>query len=282
MPAIFDAFTSKASSMPLFVTDSLSNWRSPEGNAHKGLLVRRTFDVPWDGFQYEIDEACSRFGRTLGLTSKVANDGDEALPDRLLDSINGILATAELPKALSGQIQRDAVSIGSSVGALCPTARELELKLEIFGENVCARWHKDNFVGRAITSYTGTIGTEYSRDSNINYWELENCGCNDKIIRDTEQIEHVGVGDILFIKGTRFPQGANGLVHRSPDKRFHEEDGRIVNRLVLKVDVHSVGEAPTRAAPATVQRPRARVVTRSVAAKPRAVTRSAAKRERGA
>ena len=127
------------------------------------------------------------------------------------------------------------------MGALCSSSPELELKLEIFGENTCARWHKDRFVGRAIVSYTGAVGTEYSRDSNVDEWELENGGSNERIIRDVDEVECVGVGDILFIKGTQFPHGKAGLVHKSPAKVYHG-DGRILNRLVLKVDVMDAGE----------------------------------------
>ena len=95
----------------------------------------------------------------------------------------------------------------------------------------------DKFVGRAIVSYTGTEGTEFAGDSNVNLWELENGGSNDRIIRNVDEVESVGVGDILFIKGSEFPHGEAGLVHKSPEKRYHE-DGRVVNRLLLKVDVH--------------------------------------------
>ena len=132
---------------------------------------------------------------------------------------------------------------------MIPEARQFELKLEVFGENLCSRWHEDHFVGRAITSYTGTVGTEWARDSNVNHWELRHCGNNDCIILDKDAVETIGVGDILFIKGTKFPRGATGLVHKSPQKRYHE-DGRILNRLVLKVDVMELDEEAMIAKPA--------------------------------
>lgn len=93
----------------------------------------------------------------------------------------------------------------------------------------------DNFVGRCIVSYTGAIGTEFTDDSNVDFWELRNCGNNDCIIRDKDQIESVEVGDVLYIKGSAV-KGARPLVHKSPKPRYHE-DGRVLNRLVLKVDV---------------------------------------------
>ena len=39
-------------------------------------------------------------------------------------------------------------------------------------------------------------------------------GNNDCIIRDTSKIQQISVGDMLFIKGRGFPQGAKGLVSR--------------------------------------------------------------------
>lgn len=70
----------------------------------------------------------------------------------------------------------------------------------------------------------------------MNFWELLNCGNNDHIIRETDQTLAVDVGDMLFIKGTLYPTAANGLVHKAPQKRYHS-NGRIENRLVLKIDV---------------------------------------------
>lgn len=167
----------------------------------------------------------------------IANERDEVLLlKQMHTSVEQLLSTAGLPDGLSKQIFCDALSIGKSVGALCPSARELEVKLEIFGENSCKRWHQDNYMGRAIVSYTGRIGTEYTGDANVDFWELRNCGNNQCIIKDENNINAVCVGDILFIKGLKYPVGANGLVHKSPAATYHP-DGRIVNRLCLKVDV---------------------------------------------
>ena len=58
---------------------------------------------------------------------------------------------------------------------------------------------------------------------------------DDHILRDAGAVEHVDVGDILFIKGSAY-EGGRPLVHRSPAKAFHA-DGRILNRLLLKIDV---------------------------------------------
>ena len=186
----------------LFIGSTLAEWSSAESLDHKGLLVRRPFDGAWDGLDREIDEATARFGEELALSTAIINGDSEQLTARFQTAVDSLLATAELPEALSTQIRADACSIGCAVGTLCPTAREFELKLEIFGHNTCSRWHMDNFVGRAIVSYTGAVGTEYSRDANVDFWELKNCGNNACIIREGAAVESVGVGDFLFIKGS--------------------------------------------------------------------------------
>ena len=95
-----------------------------------------------------------------------------------------------------------------------------------------------------IVSYTGLVGTEYTDDDNVDFFELENCGNNECVIRDASKIRAVDTGDIFLMKGTRYPTAALGLpvglVHKSPEKRYHP-DGRVINRLLLKIDVVSSG-----------------------------------------
>ena len=157
--------------------------------------------------------------------------------------VDKLLVTAGLPDDLGRQIQEDACALGRVWKEICPEVRELDVKLELFGENTCSRWHCDHFVGRGIVSYTGVVGTQYTRTSNVDLWELEHCGNNDCVVRDPEEVESVAVGDFLFIKGTKYPRVSNALVHKSPDVRYDEE-GNVLNRLVLKVDAKY---APSRA-----------------------------------
>lgn len=90
-------------------------------------------------------------------------------------------------------------------------------------------------MARAIVTYNGS-GTEMLRHDNVNFLELENGGDNAHIVRNSSEVFSAGAGDILFMKGLPFPGDVNGLVHKSPDKHYHA-DGRIMNRLILKVDV---------------------------------------------
>uniref|UniRef100_A0A6U6DZC1 Fe2OG dioxygenase domain-containing protein n=1 Tax=Odontella aurita TaxID=265563 RepID=A0A6U6DZC1_9STRA len=220
----------------LFVADSLDDWVKNEGLGHKGLLAKRPFSGAWDKFDRDIEASYSHIGEDRKLNARVAVN--ERLRENLLATTDKLLDAARLPKSLCEQMRSDACSLGCTVSKLCPSIRALDVKIEIFGEHTCSRWHQDHFVGRALVSYTGAIGTEYTRDSNVDFWELKHCGNNDHIIRDVGEIESVDVGDFLFIMGSKFHKGTGGLIHKSPEKRYHK-DGRIVNRLVLKVDIPS-------------------------------------------
>ena len=190
----------------LFEAASLDGWLSSEGLKHKGLVVRRRFDGSFSKLDREIDEARGRFGRDQCLLAQVANSpSDQQLAARLRSSVGTILAAAALPAELSAQVEADACAMGCAVGALCPASSTLEIKLEIFGDNTCSRWHFDSFVGRAIVSYTGTVGTEYTADANLDFYEMRHCGKNECIIREPLKVETVGVGDFLFIKGSTIP-----------------------------------------------------------------------------
>lgn len=232
------------SSDAVFIADRLDDWMLPESSRYGGLLSKRAFNGRWDAFQSSVDECALRFQAKAIRTSRGSPTLSLSL-DKLLD------AATELPAPLSSQIHEDACSLIRIWESLCPTAEEFEVKLEIFGERMCARWHQDHVVGRAIVSYTGDVGTEYTRPTNVNFRELNNGSDNHHIIRDLNGVESAAVGDLLLIKGTKFPQQATALVHKSPEKRWQiapDDDGRngrVLNRLVLKVDVFSAGPEQT-------------------------------------
>ena len=221
--------------VPLFVSDTVDVWPQKQLHAdNNGMVVKRGLVGTWDSHQVAIDDAVERIGR--GLVEEVDRSSKLSLEAGVKAAVARMLHAAALPTPLSEQIGRDAESIGIAVGTMCDASAQLEIKLEIFGESICSKWHVDNFVGRALVSYTGAVGTDYTPESNVNFWEMKHCGNNDCIILDKDRIEHIDVGDILFIKGYGYKGGAGPLVHKSPTPRRHE-DGRVVNRLILKVDV---------------------------------------------
>ena len=216
LPDASEASLSKPASLPqpdctahptLFVGNSLDEWAQPASLAYNGLLVKRPFHGKWDEYQGGIDNALPNFGDYQALMAQAPN----GYPMKFSNAVSIMLGLARLPAPLSAQIYQDACSLGSIIGSMCPAGRELDIKLEIFGSNTCARWHRDNFVGRGIVSYTGSSGTEYTKSANVDEWELKNCGNSDHIIRDAKLIESVAVGDYLLIKGSKYLGGADGL-----------------------------------------------------------------------
>ena len=215
----------------VYESDDLSGWLCPEAIEYDGLLVKRPFGDAWDRFSREVDEAHSRFG---GQALVVQASG--ASPRQFSLAVDKLLEAAVLPTPLSAQIHQDACSLGQVWRQMCPDLEQFEVKLEIFGANTCARWHRDQFVGRAIVTYTGGAATEYTSIDNVNVDELTACSESEHCIYETSKTQQAAVGDMLLIKGTKYPKVANGLVHKSPAVRY-DDAGAIIKRLVLKVDV---------------------------------------------
>merc|ERR1712039_389600 len=143
-----------------------------------------------------------------------------------------------LPAELGKLVREDAQGLGILSYRMVPQAQEIIFKLELFGGNVCSRWHEDRYVCRSIVSYNCSA-TEYTANSNVDFHELYYCGNNDCIIRDKAEIQGASVGDLLMIKGSKFPGKARSLVHKSPAIRYHA-NGDVQTRLVLKVDIQDL------------------------------------------
>jgi tetratricopeptide (TPR) repeat protein len=218
----------------VFESDDLAGWMRPEALEYDGLLVKRPFGGAWDRYSREVDDARSRFGGQ-GLVVQAPGTS----PHEFSLAVDRLLEAAALPAPLGAQIRQDAYSLASTWREICPNLEQFDVNLEIFGENTCARWHVDHFVGRAIITYTGQAGTDYTNRDNVNFKELLCCGESEHCIYDMSQTEQVAVGGMLLIKGSKFPDVSNPLVHKSPAKRY-DSAGNIISRLVLKVDVHAL------------------------------------------
>lgn len=223
----------------VLVTSAVDEWTQPAHLRHGGLLFKRPLHGRYDDLRAAIDDASYRWGdgaRSSGLSITIENGTEQELAARSRVAATALLKWAALPPDLSDQVHSDACTIATTVGCLLPAAPVLNIKLEVVGEGPCSRWHQDNYVARAIVSYTGDAATNYTADANVDFWELVNCGNNACIIKDVSKVEAVDVGDILLMKGKLFPHGARGLVHKAPEKKYHD-DGFVINRLILKVDV---------------------------------------------
>lgn len=224
------------------VCSRVQDWLHEECNDYRSMRVIRAPE--WGEVQQQVDglAGSQAFGPEESIEEKVQiarAAGSEDLAAALqakAASLVGHAVNAGLPEGLGQQIQLDIVEVGMVVAELLPAAQELKVKLELMGESVCKRWHQDHYTCRAIVTYNGP-GTVYTDHENVDFWELNNCGCMDKILRDKDLVYSAGAGDIFFMKGKLFPGAANGLVHKSPEKCYYD-DGLIMNRLCLKVDVH--------------------------------------------
>jgi len=227
---------------PTLANNCVQDWLLPHCTKYHGMHVPRT--PTWGEVQHHVDSLASR--AILGSNEAVHEDvqvannegPNQSLESSLSKSARRLVApllNLDIPECLIQQIQTDAQEVGATVAKMLPTAGKLIAKLEIMGEDICSRWHRDNYVARAIITYNGR-GTEMLSHDNVNFWELDNYGNNAHIVRDSSQVFSAGTGHILFMKGLKFPGDVNGLVHKSPDKCYHA-DGRIMNRLILKVDV---------------------------------------------
>jgi len=218
----------------MLVCTSLDEWSSPEADNHQGLLVDRSMDpLRW---QYVADQLLKKRkgkGDTLHKLIMSVDAPEAELQDKLQDAAMSL--TQDLPPELAKIVSEDAQAMASVVHKMVPDATEIIMKLELFAEGVCSRWHEDNYVCRSLVSYNCS-GTEYTADSNVDFHELYYCGNNDCIIKDKSQLRSANVGDIVMIKGSKFPGKAKALVHKSPEVAYYDT-GDVQARLLLKVDI---------------------------------------------
>lgn len=229
---------------PAYICKEIEDFLRPDCEAHPAMCVPRP--QTWDDIQSHVDDIAQSgaFGHqeTVDVELNAFGGSEQQLADELGEQSRQIVDFATrvgLPKNVGRLIEEDYMRLGMVMGRMLPAAN-LVIRLEIMGENCCKRWHQDHYLARAIVSYN-CCGTEYADHDNVDFWELKHCGNNKCIIKDPSQILSANVGDVLFMKGAAFPckkglgSRAKGLVHRSPDPRYHA-DGNVMNRLLLKVD----------------------------------------------
>jgi hypothetical protein len=224
----------------LFCND-IEEWSRPNCARFHGMIIPRP--QSWGWIQDHIDTLAESgaFGPELSLQEVVHLSRFRRAPQRLEAELSqkamrlvGLAVSSGLPPEMGRQVEQDFKQIGMVMSRMAP-ASKMFLKLDIMGTSTCSRWHQDQYTGRAVVSYN-LCGTDYVDHEHVDFWELKNCGNNDCVVRDSSKVLAADVGDVLFMKGTKFPTVANGLVHRSPEKLFHA-NGNVMNRLLLKVDL---------------------------------------------
>lgn len=223
----------------MFFCNSLSEWCSQEAGQHQGLCMKRGIDPhQWQPIADQLSKQMTRETEdTLHKETIDLNASEDALRQRFQEVGHAVSQCLRQDPALANLVCQDAQAICDATYKLVPQAKQLIVKLELFGETVCGRWHQDNCVCRSIVSYNCTA-TVYTPDSNVDFYEMEHCGNNDCIIRDKSRILSADVGDVIFMKGLTYPASVNGLCHKSPPIEYF--NGDIVTRLVLKVDVRDL------------------------------------------
>jgi len=219
----------------MFTCTSLGQWDTPEAEECQGLRVARNVDpLRW---QSVADQLFNEISETVEGTiqRRVINlrAPEEVLQERFQAA--ALEVSSGLPTTLAKLVRADAQAIAEAMHKMLPDGLQMDMKLELFAESVCSRWHQDNYVSRCIVSYNCSA-TEYTAASNVDFQELRHCGNNDHIIRDKSQIHSANVGDIVMIKGLRFPGQVKGLVHKSPEVSYYDT-GDVQARIVLKVDI---------------------------------------------
>jgi hypothetical protein len=223
---------------PVFRCSEVSDWLKPVCKAYQGMLVHRPH-VDLNHLQDFIDQARDRFPDRSKNHSKECpmrpGESDDSLQRRLDLSAQELLAPCGLPEEAELQIRSDAAEIGLIVAKLLPNAANLILKLEFIREDSCQRWHRDQYYARAVVAYNAA-STEYMHNDFVDLWEMENCGKNDCMVKDRSKVHFAGIGNALFMKGTKYPGQATGLIHRSPYTPLNP-DGSVITRMLFKVDV---------------------------------------------
>jgi len=110
-------------------------------------------------------------------------------------------------------------------------AGSFKILFTIVDTNMCRRFHTDLNSIRLLCTYVGQ-GTMWLPDEIVNQNAFIKRGNNEQIVLDKSQIQQVGTGDVIILKGALYPD-ANPIVHRSPTIEEYGE-----SRLLLRIDTN--------------------------------------------
>mmetsp|Transcript_6805 Transcript_6805/g.12068 ORF Transcript_6805/g.12068 Transcript_6805/m.12068 type:complete len:298 (+) Transcript_6805:49-942(+) len=221
----------------MLTCSSLDQWRSSAADRYQGLRVARPIDpTRWQSVTNQLSDIHGE-GMMESVHAQVidldGSTGEDSLRQQFEDAANAI--SHGLEPELAQLVSQDAQALASTTQKLVPQAEQIIMKLELFDTNSCFRWHQDWYVCRAIVSYN-LSAMDYTADSNVDFHELYNRGTNDAITHDKSRIRAANVGDMVLIKGKKYPGTGKSLVHKSPEISY-DCNGRVQTRLILKVDV---------------------------------------------
>lgn len=220
--------------------DSIDEWLRPESYNYQGLLLRRSISPTYwtpavhscvEDWRAKMPFPELEFGRAVYVNEVQKLGGSLRKAAAAASQQN--LDTLGLPASLVGIINDDAGWLAEVMSQLLPNVHLILVKIEAIGKfGSCCRWHQDDYLARAIVSYNGTA-TSYTPSDNVDL--------SKNVVFDELRATSASTGDLLLIKGLRFPHSINGLVHKAPENAYHP-NGEIVDRLVLKVDMFDTGQ----------------------------------------
>eukprot|EP00756_Hemistasia_phaeocysticola_P036514 Hpha_TRINITY_DN16646_c0_g6::TRINITY_DN16646_c0_g6_i1::g.179535::m.179535 len=163
-------------------------------------------------------------------------------PDDVREACTRLVA--KLPAAFREAVRADAEALAALMTRLCPKASRLVMQLEIVGRNRCARWHQDNYVGRAIITYAGP-GTWIVDDRVVSFDQFAategapEAVSDPRIVPCYHCIQMPPTNSITLMKGSCWPGMPHGLglTHKSPNMKLDSRGNPVCKRLILKVDL---------------------------------------------
>lgn len=152
----------------------------------------------------------------------------EGRPNRIGVRLRALLEAAAGPQGWLDILVGDIEMLVSRFAEVMAADR-IRIRLEPVDRDMCRYFHRDNVEARLITTYSGAT-TQFLAPEDCDASALGK-GDNDRIVRSWEKVRSMPEDGVGLFKGTLYPRGAAGCVHRSPP--VPEKRGR---RLLFCVD----------------------------------------------
>lgn len=131
---------------------------------------------------------------------------------RLIHSLGAPIPTDVLPDLPGRAAVRAEIEWMSELLADVTGCPQIGLRIEVLDRAMCPRMHVDHVAVRLLTTWSGP-GTEWLDESGADRSRLG----SDDVIRTPAAVCQARAGDVLMLKGERWPGNEGyGVLHRSP------------------------------------------------------------------
>ncbi|TKC99468.1 DUF1826 domain-containing protein [Polyangium fumosum] len=142
------------------------------------------------------------------------------------DAFEGIFDAAEIKAGRPFDPDDDTSPLRSDLGRLLrrfaelTRVRRIQVSFGAIRHDQCRKFHVDYVRLRMVTTYLGP-GTEWLPDDGVRREELAPAPlapaeANRRIVRDPDKVRRANAGDVVLLKGERYPGAERAAVHRSP------------------------------------------------------------------